>query len=211
MKGFCTSLLALAGAIGLLGATPARAEPEWFAIDPVHTRVLFFIDHARFARSIGMFRPVEGGLWFDADDWSKGHIDLCLSLNHLDMGDRKWEEALRRRDFFDADHHPDLCFTTRRVERLDDRTGRLHGEITIRGAKRPATFDFTVNDLRRFSLTMKRRLGISATATFSRADFGMTRDKTLIGDAVEVVIELEAQLADPPADDARPAATSTKR
>ena len=56
----------------------------------------------------------------------------------------------------------------------------------------------TVNDLRRFSLTMKRRLGVSARAQVSRYDFGMDRDRTLIGDRVEVIIELEAQVADPP-------------
>ncbi len=209
--GLHGGLLALA-LVGLMGApADARAEREWFQIDPVHTRVLFFVDHARFSRSIGLFRPVEGGLWFDADDWSNGKIELCLPLNHLDMGDRKWEDALRRRDFFDADRHPDLCFTSSRVERIDDTHGRLHGDLTVRGTRRPATFEFVVNDLRRFSLTLKRRIGISATATFSRSDFGMTRDKTLIGDAVEVIIELEAQLADPPADGAREAQPPTRR
>ena len=211
MKGLNGWMLALAGMIGLLGATSARAEPEWFAIDPVHTRVLFFVDHARFARSIGLFRPVEGGLWFDDEDWSKGRVELCISLDHLDMGDRKWEDALRRSDFFDASRHPDLCFASNRVERLDQEKGRLHGEITIRGTKRPAVFDFTVNDLRRFSLTMKRRLGVSATATLSRSEFGMTRDKTLIGDTIEVIIELEAQIADPPSGASPSAAPATKQ
>jgi polyisoprenoid-binding protein YceI len=189
---------------GLFMPTGARAAAEWFAIDPVHTRVLFLVEHARFSRSIGLFRSIDGGLWFDPDDWSNGRVDVCLSLDHLDMGNRGWEEALRRPDFFDARKHPEICFRSSRVERIDDSRGRLHGEIDIRGTTRPAVFEFTVNDLRRFSLTMKRRLGVSATTTFSRADFGMTRDKTLIGDAVEVMVELEAQRADPLAPDSHP-------
>lgn len=200
MKHMHWTLLAFTAMFAVLCPRSAWAEAEWFAIDPVHTRVLFFVGHARFARSVGQFRPIEGGLWFDEDDWSNGRADICLPLTSLDMGDRDWENALRRTDFFDAGRHPDVCFRSTRVERLDENRGRLHGELSLRGSTRPVTFDFTVNDLRRFSLTLKRRLGISATAEVSRSEFGITRDKTLIGDKVEVVIELEAQLADPPAD-----------
>lgn len=185
-------------------AMPALAAPEYFAIDPVHTRVLFFVEHARYARSVGMFKPVEGGLWFDEEDWSQGRIELCLPATGLDMGDRDWNRALLRTDFFDASRHPRLCFRSTRVEQLADERGRLHGELTIRGETRPVVFDFTLNDLRRYSLTFKRRLGISARAELSRSAFGMVRDKTLIGDAVEVLIELEAQVDDPPEDESQP-------
>lgn len=192
--------IALAFVLSTL-ATPLAAQPVWYRIDPVHTRVLFFVEHARFSRSIGMFRPVEGGLWFDEADWSRSRVELCLPLASLDMGDRAWENTLRRRDFFDAVRHPEVCLRSRRIERLDGRRGRLHGELEVRGVAREAVVDFTVNDVRRFSLTLKRRLGVSATATVSRSAFGMTRDPTLIGDAVEIVIELEAEPAPAPAGD----------
>ncbi len=179
-------------------ATPVLAQPQWYQIDPVHTRVLFFVEHARFSRSIGMFRPVDGGLWFDRDDWRNSRVELCLPLSALDMGDRRWQQALLRPDWFDAGRHPDLCFRSTTVELGEAPHGRLHGIISVRGVERPWVLDFTVNDERRFSLTLKRRLGISATGVLSRADFGMSRDTTLVGDRVEVVIELEAQVADPP-------------
>ncbi len=182
-------------------AAPLAAQPAWYRIDPVHTRILFFVEHARFSRSIGLFRPVEGGLWFDEADWTRSRVEVCLPLASLDMGDRAWENTLRRRDFFDAGRHPDICLRSRRIERLDADRGRLHGELEVRGVARDVVFDFTVNDVRRFSLTLKRRLGVSATATVSRSAFGMTRDPTLIGDAVEIVIELEAELAPAPAGD----------
>lgn len=185
--------------IALLAAAPSlRAAPEWFAIDPVHTRVLFFVEHARFSRSIGLLRPVEGGLWFDPEDLAAGRVDLCIPLTALDMGDRAWEDALRREDYFNARQHPDLCLRSTRIEVSGEGSGRLHGDLEVRGVERPVVFDFTVNDHRRYSLTLRRRVGISARAVLSRSDFGMVRDTTLVGDAVEVLVELEAQLADPP-------------
>jgi polyisoprenoid-binding protein YceI len=188
----------LLAAIVLAPLRTASAAPEWFQIDPVHTRVLFFVEHARFARSIGWFRSVEGGLWFDPDDWSASRIELCLPVASLDMGDRAWERALLRPDFLDADRHPQACLRSSRIERIDAARGRLHGEMNLRGVAVPVAIEFTVNDLRRFSLTLKRRLGISARAVLSRAAFGIERDRTLIGDAVELIIELEAQVAPPP-------------
>ncbi|MFB9066919.1 YceI family protein [Pseudofulvimonas gallinarii] len=183
----------------LLSASPTlQAAPEWFAIDPLHTRVLFFVEHARFSRSLGQFRPVQGGLWFDADDWRNSRIEICLPVSGLDMGDADWTRALQRPAFFDQRAHPEVCLVSTRVEVLDGQHGRLHGDLTIRGISRPVVFEFTVNDLRRFSLTMKRRLGVSARGQVSRHDFGMDRYRTLIGDRVEVIIELEAQVADPP-------------
>ncbi len=190
------------GLVLLLVVAPVAAQPQWYRIDPVHTRVLFFVEHARFARSVGMFRPVEGGVWFDRADWRNSRVELCLPLSALDMGDRRWEQALGRPDWFDAGRHPELCFRSTQVELGEPPRGRLHGIVSVRGVERPWVLDFTVNDERRFSLTLKRRLGVSATGVVSRADFGMSRDTTLVGDRVEVVIELEAQVADPPDDQA---------
>lgn len=189
---------------GCVAATAAMAQPQWYQIDPVHTRVLFFVDHARFSRSVGMFRPVQGGLWFDRDDWRNSRVELCLPLSALDMGDRGWEQALRRTAWFDGSRHPELCFRSTRLELLTPPRGRLHGTVTVRGVERPMVLDFTINDERRFALTLKRRLGISAVATLSRADFGMDRDRGLVGDAVEVMIELEAQVANPPSAQEQP-------
>lgn len=184
--------------VPLLATLPARSEPVYYAIDPVHTSILFFVEHARFARSVGRFRPVQGGLWFDEDDWTNSRVELCLPLDALDMGDRGWENTLRRRDWFDG---KPVCFRSTGVERLDEQRGRLLGQLTVRSQSRPVAFEFTINDVRRYSLTFRRRMGVSARGEFSRADFGMTRDTTLVGDTVEVMIELEAQVADPPADE----------
>ena len=82
MSRLVVAILMLA-AVALAPVRAANAAPEWFQIDPVHTRVLFFVEHARFARSIGWFRSVEGGLWFDPDDWTASRIELCLPVASL--------------------------------------------------------------------------------------------------------------------------------
>ncbi len=193
---------------GVAVAAPARAEPVYYAIDPVHTSVLFFVEHARFARSVGWFRPVQGGLWFDEEDWSNSRVELCLPLDALDMGDPAWDNTLRRGDWFDGQP---VCFRSSQVERLDDKRGRLHGQLSVRGQERPLLIEFTVNDVRRYSLSFRRRMGVSARAELSRADFGMTRDTTLVGDKVEVLIEMEAQVADPPHADSGDAEPTRRR
>jgi polyisoprenoid-binding protein YceI len=54
------------------------------------------------------------------------------------------------------------------------------------------TLDATLNALKRHPLTFKKTAGFSATATLSRADFGMDAWKNVVADEVKVLIEIEA-------------------
>lgn len=67
------------------------------------------------------------------------------------------------------------------------------GDLTLRGVTRPLCMDVTLNALKRHPMPpFRRTAGFSATATLSRADFGMSAWKTVIGDRVELRIEAEA-------------------
>ena len=70
---------------------------------------------------------------------------------------------------------------------------RVAGELTLRGVTRPQCLEVTLNALKRHPLPpFRRTAGFSATATLSRADFGITAWKNVIGDSVELRIEAEA-------------------
>ncbi len=61
----------LAGAIGFAAASVASlaavtAEAaDTFVIDPVHTNILFIVDHLGYARMIGQFQEFSGEFTFD--------------------------------------------------------------------------------------------------------------------------------------------------
>jgi polyisoprenoid-binding protein YceI len=176
-------------------STPARAEPDTYAIDPVHTRVLVAVDHAGFSSALGTLSGAQGTLWFDpdADDWRGARVEVDLPLERLDFGDEAWNRATRARGLLDAEAHPVARFVSTRVEPLDAQRARIFGQLRLRGVEREVAMEVRLNAARRHPLPpFRRTVGFSATATLSRADFGIDAWKSMIGDAVELRIEAEA-------------------
>ena len=177
----------------LLPLSATAAGPQAYAIDPVHTRVAFFIDHAGFSKAIGTVSGSTGTLVFDRDDWSTARLDVRVPVSRLDLGDAKWNSAALAANLLDGQRHPDAHFVSSRIEPVDADHARVCGDLTLRGVTRPQCLDVTLNALKRHPLPpFRRTAGFSATATLSRADFGITAWKNVIGDEVQLRIEAEA-------------------
>jgi len=174
-------------------ALPAQAAPAQYALDPVHTRVLFAIDHAGFSKALGTVSGSEGTLVFDPDDWTTARLDVSVPLTRLDLGDGKWNEAALARNLLDGERYPQARFVSSRIEPVDARHARVFGTLTLHGTSREIALDVTLNQLKRHPLPpFRRTAGFSAAATISRAEFGIDAWKSVIGDQVELRIEAEA-------------------
>ena len=199
---------------GLLPVT-ALAETERYRLDPVHTRVLFSVEHAGFSQALGTISGSEGRLDFDADDWSSAQLDVSVPIDRSDLGDPAWNEATLARNLLDAKQHPQARFVSTRVEPIDATHANVTGQLTLRGVTREVTLAVTLNALKRHPMPpFRRTAGFSATTMIRRADFGITAWPSMIGDQVQIRIEAEAirdSNAQPPAppqlpDGAAPAA-----
>lgn len=188
-----TTLLLLSLA---LAAGAAQASPRTWQVDPVHTRIVFAIDHAGFSKSLGTFSGIEGVLAFDPDDPAATTIDVRIPVASLDFGDEKWNRASLAANLLDAGAHPVARFRSTRVEPVDAARAIVHGVLELRGVRREVQLEAVVNAVKRHPLPpFRRTAGFSATAVLSRSDFGMTAWSSMIGDRVELRIETEATLA----------------
>ncbi len=172
-----------------------QAKTQVFELDPVHTRVAFRVDHAGFSNAIGTFSGSTGTLGFDPDDWAGATLDVTIPLASLDIGSEDWRKKVLGRAFLDADDQPTARFVSTRVEpgeAGEPGTARVFGQLTLRGVSREVALDVQLNALKRHPLTLRRTAGFSATATLSRSDFGMTAWRRLVGDEVQLMIEVEA-------------------
>jgi polyisoprenoid-binding protein YceI len=191
----------------LAAAGLAQAGAETFQIDPVHTRVAFRIDHAGLSKAIGTFSGATGRLSFDPDDWSTATLEVTLPLATLDIGDPKWREKVLDRSFLDAGAQPAARFVSTRVEPGEPGKARIFGQLSLRGASQEVVLDVQLNALKRHPLTLRRTAGFSATGRLSRSAFGMDAWKRVVGDEVELMIEVEAvrSRADTPSPTPEPA------
>lgn len=173
-------------------APAALAGNESYALDPVHTRLAFQVSHAGFSNPVGSFSRLEGRLDFDPGDWTSASLSVRIPIDSLDLGDAKWQEKILDRTFFDAKKFPEARFVSTRVEPIDASHARVTGDLTLHGVTRPVTLAVTLNALKRHPLTLKKTAGFSATATISRKDFGIDAWKSVVGDDVRLIIEVEA-------------------
>jgi polyisoprenoid-binding protein YceI len=179
----------------LLCTTPwvAAAAPDTYRLDPVHTRVLFAVEHAGFSQALGTVSGSEGTLAFDPDDWHSATLSVSVPLQRLDLGDDKWNTAALARNLLDADRHPEARFVSTRIEPVDPTHARVTGDLTLRGVTREVTLEVTLNAVKRHPMPpFRRTAGFSATTTLSRSAFGVDAWPSMIGDQVQLRIEAEA-------------------
>lgn len=186
--------------------------PQDYVLDPVHTRVLFAIEHAGFSKALGTVSGSTGTLRFDRDDWTSARLDVRVPILRLDLGDTKWYEAVVARNLLDAKRYPEARFVSSSVETIDAKRAKVCGDFTLHGVTNPLCMDVTLNAVKRHPLPpFRRTAGFSATATLSRKAFGIDAWPSVIGDTVDLRIEVEAvrgrkdgNATDPePADDAQ--------
>lgn len=183
-------------ALALLSTLPsatALAAPAQYALDPVHTRVLFAIEHAGFSKALGTVSGSSGTLVFDPDDWTSARLQAQVPLQRLDLGDEKWNRAALARNLLDGERYPEARFVSTRIEPIDATHARVFGELSLHGVSREIVLEVTLNALKRHPLPpFRRTVGFSATATLQRTDFGIDAWPSVIGATVELRIEAEA-------------------
>lgn len=177
----------------LLMPLAAWSKPRDYRLDPQHSRVLFAVEHLGFAKAMGTLSAPRGWLHFDPEDWSSARGEIELDLTTLDLGDADFNRRLARRDGFDSERHPQARWVVERVEPLDATRFIAHGQLHWRGGAFPLALNVQFNRLARHPLTLRRTAGFSATATVSRAALGLTAWKSMVGDAVELRVEVEAR------------------
>lgn len=169
------------------------AEAVTYALDPVHTRVVFLVEHAGFSRAMGAISGSSGTLRFNPDDWRSATLEVTVPLTRLDLGDAKWNEAVLAANLLDGKRHPEAHFVSRQVGPGEPGHARVCGDLSLRGTTAPVCMEVRLNSLRRHPFPpFRRTAGFSATATLSRSAFGITAWPKLIGDEVQLLIEAEA-------------------
>jgi polyisoprenoid-binding protein YceI len=190
------------------------AAEATYALDPVHTRVMFSVSHAGFSNPMFTIAGTTGTLVFDPDDWSKARVEARIPVNGLELTDTKWKSAILGRNFLDANQYPEATFVSTRIEPIDATHATVVGMLTLRNVSREVKLDVVLHQVKRHPLPpFRRTAGFSATGTISRKVFSITAWGNVVGDAVEIRIEAEGtrsrNAGEPETDETMPAPSST--
>ena len=174
------------------------AAREYYAIDPVHTRVSFQVMHAGFSPSIGTVSNPAGHIWFDEKNPSNSTVEIRIPVASLDMGDDAWNRKVAE-CFLLTEKHPTASFISTAVRVMSETPLQLDvdGQLSIAGGSIPVSFKTQLNAHKRHPLTFKQTLGLQASTQFSRKALGIDAWSSVVGDTVTMLVAVEAIRSNP--------------
>jgi len=190
------ALIAGAGAVGLGSFAAASGESAstevaagaW-SVDPVHSHVIFKIRHLGVSNAYGMIHEPTGSFAIEGGSPS---FDITLKADKVDTGNEKRDQHIRSGDFFGAKEFPEIKFKSTSVKSAGEGKFEIVGDLTFRGQTKPVTAQLVTIGTGK-GMKGEERIGVEATFSFKRTDFG---NKTYVaegalGDDVSITVALE--------------------
>lgn len=172
-------------------SAPAQAAPEEYNFDPVHTSISFYVSHLGVSISTGRFTGFDGSFFLDEEKPENSTAEIKIHTDSLQMLDEKWNTHLKSQDFFNVGVFPEMTFKSTKVERTGEKTAKVTGDFTLLGVTKPITLDVVFNGSGTHPMTKNEICGFSVTGTIKRSEFGMNYGIPMVGDDVNLRIEVE--------------------
>lgn len=186
---------ALAALLVTLPSLSALAEPRRYTLDPEHLAIAFKSRHLGLSDVLGQFLKASGSFVYDDQARTVEDIRVEIRADSVFTNHDARDGYVRSADFLDARAHPVITFVGTRSEATGERSGKVHGDLTIRGVTRPVVLDVTLTGAGEYPFGDKHHaVGVSATTVLKRSEFGMTYalEGGMVGDEVPVILEFEA-------------------
>lgn len=178
----------------LLASAPGFAQN--YTIEPGHTYPSFEADHMGISTWRGKFTKSSGKVTLDRAA-KTGSVDITIDTNSLDFGHAKMNEHGKTKDMFNVEQFPTAVFKGKTIKFSGDNPVAVEGEFTLLGVTKPLTL--TINKFKCIMHPMMKKevCGADASATFNRADFGMSYGLNWgFSPEVKLAIQVEAIKAD---------------
>jgi len=170
-----------------LSAVPSGTYQE----DDQHAYVIFSYTHLGFSNPKVRFDDFEVTLQLDSEDPEASEIDVGIDVSSVDSGVEVFDGHLMGADYFDLANHPRITFESQEVKKTGESTYDIAGELTIKGKTAPVTLAATINGAGEHPLKKVPAVGVSATGTLMRSDWGLDAYVPAVSDEVTLTIEVE--------------------
>ncbi len=185
----------MAASLGFLFvSTAVQAAPDEYELDETHTSIVFMADHIGYQNQMGMFLESEGSFTYDSEAGTVSDLRVVIQSDSIFSNHKKRDQHLKSPDFLNAREFPELVFEGTGAEKLTENTGRIMGNFTMLGQTRPMVLEVTKNKEGPYPWGDNYVIGLSATGSVKRSEFGMTYgvEDALVGDEITFFLEFEA-------------------
>ena len=193
---------ALAMTVGLsLGFSPAQqptaAAPrqaaqstQTFNVDPVHSSVMFRIEHMGVCNFYGAFTDVSGSYTLG----EAPSMQFTVKADSVDTRNEGRDKHLKSPDFFNAPEFPAITFKSTSAEKAGE-NWKVTGDLTLHGVTKPITAELKTWQPKETRQGLKS--GFETHFVIKRTDFGMDTyvAEGGLGDEVTVLVAVEGAAA----------------
>jgi polyisoprenoid-binding protein YceI len=178
-------------------AAASSATTTTWNIDPVHSNAEFRVRHLMISHVRGQFSGVTGKLTYDSTDVAKSRVEASIDAATIDTRDPQRDTHLKSPDFFDVEKFPSLTFSSSRVTRKADGNVLVAGPLSIHGVSREVEFTVEGPTPPVKDPWGNTRVGVTASTTIDRREFGLTFNApmetggVMVGEEVHITLELE--------------------
>jgi polyisoprenoid-binding protein YceI len=185
-----------------MSVTPEAAQtviPQGtWRVDPAHSKVGFAVKHMGVATVRGEFGEVEGSLEI-GDDLASSKATGSVKAASVDTNQDARDEHLRSADFFEVETYPEITFASTSIEKVDDETVKVTGDLTMHGETHPIELEAELGGVE-VGPEGEKRTGLEVTGTLSRKEWGMKFNAALgsgnavVSDKVKLTLDIAAVL-----------------
>ena len=191
-------------------AASAAFSQDIYTIDKAHTEVGFRVRHF-VSKVAGRFDDFGGTIKIVPGKPAESSVEFAIKSASINTANTGRDNHLKSADFFDVEKFPEITFKSNKIVAVDADTFNVTGIFTMHGTAReitiPVDFGGTVKDSRG-----TEKAGFSLATKLNRKDYGIVWNQTLdsgglmLGEEVEVTINIEANKQKPAAPAEAPAA-----
>ncbi|MGH3469313.1 MAG: YceI family protein [Thermocrispum sp.] len=165
-------------------------------IDPAHSSIGFSVRHLM-GKVRGTFEQLAGHMTIAAQP-ADCSATATIDMSSVNTANRMRDDDLRSVNFFDVDRHPEMTFESTGLS-VNDGPLELRGMLTIRGITRDVDMEVEFLGLDETGLQGEQRIGLSATTTIRRSDYGVGAaagdgQKIVVGDKITIQLDIQAML-----------------
>jgi polyisoprenoid-binding protein YceI len=183
---------ALTLALTALGSSTARAKPEAYKVDLVHSSLIFKIKHLGIGWVYGRFNEFQGEFSVDEENPANSRVRIEVDAESIDTANADRDKHLRNPDFFDVAEHPKITFKSTAVAKTPTGALEVKGEVTLLGVAKPATL--TLHKVGAGQDPWgNHRIGFEGTFTVRRSQHGMNYgiEQGALGDEVFLTLAIQ--------------------
>jgi polyisoprenoid-binding protein YceI len=174
---------------------PADAKAQGWAVDPVHSAILFRIKHLNLGFVHGRFDEYSGTIQIDDEKPEASSVQLEVKATSVNTGAGEMigtrDKHLRSPDFFNVAQFPTITFKSTAVKKVDAANYDVTGDFTLHGVTKSQTVRMEKIGEGK-GPDGKQRIGFEGTFTVKRGEFGMNFMADKIGDEVRMTVAVEA-------------------